>query len=76
MARVKAVFYQDDTPVAFFSGVWEQFVANRDAEGLPWRSIHGTPWASIEHYRAAPTLAEFDAWDAAHPAAGPPEPQV
>lgn len=76
MNRVKAVFYDGDTPIAFFSGVWEQFVANRDAEGLPWRSMYGTPWDSIESYRAAPTLAEFDAWDAAHPAAGPSEPQV
>lgn len=76
MVRVKAVFYQADTPVAFFSGVWDQFVANRDAEGLPYRKMNGTPWESIETYRAAPTLTEFDAWDAEHPAAGPPEPQA
>lgn len=75
MARVVAIFYQGDAPVGHFLGVWDQFIRNRDAEGLPWRVMNGTPWASIETYRAAPTLAEFDAWDAAHPAAGPPEPQ-
>jgi hypothetical protein len=76
MASVRAVFYDGDQPVAFFLGAWEQFVDNRDGEGLPWRQMNGTPWEAIESYRAAPTLAEVDAWVAANPTAGPPNPQV
>lgn len=62
MARVKAVFYDGDTPIAFFSGSEEVFERNRNAEGFPWRVLTETPWEAIEHYRSAPTLSEFEAW--------------
>lgn len=75
MARILAVFYDGETPVATFEGSQANFDANRDAEGLPWRVLTGTPWGDKPNYRDAPGLAEFDAWAAAQPAQTDPQDQ-
>lgn len=71
MSRVVAIYYLGDQPVAAFAGPSEIFEANKEPESLPYRLMNGTPWGEIEGYRAAPTLAEFDAWRAANPEAEP-----
>ncbi|MET3665895.1 hypothetical protein [Caulobacter sp. 1776] len=73
MGRVNAVYYLGDQPVAAFSGPAEDFEANREPETLPFRLMNGTPWEKVEGYRAAPSLAEFDAWRDANPLPEEPE---